>query len=326
MVHTALMSDLVSVLIPCFNAAPWLRACLDSVAAQTWPTVEIILVDDGSTDASAEIATRFFQEKPLGRLIRQKNAGAAAARQRALSEANGQFIQYLDADDVLHAEKISRQLERLLRSPSHVASGPWVRFTDKPDTTPASPELNWKDLGPAEFLQVTFESGSMMHPAAWLVPTPIAQKAGPWNTSLSLDDDGEYFARVVVNSSGILFCDQATTYYRSNLSGSLSGRHDRRAWQSAYEVCRLSTKLLLRADNSRRSQAACARYWMNLAFAAYPTGGDIVDRALKNAQHLDPTVRMTARGKRFELVSRWFGWKVAKHLQCATAPLSGRRQ
>src|SRR4051812_14036077 len=92
-------APLVSILIPCRNAEPWLAATLESALAQTHPATEIILVDDGSTDGSLELAHSFAARGV--RIATQANAGASAARNHAFRESRGEFIQFLDADDLI---------------------------------------------------------------------------------------------------------------------------------------------------------------------------------------------------------------------------------
>jgi glycosyltransferase involved in cell wall biosynthesis len=105
---------LVSCVIPVFNAARFLEETLASVFAQTHPAVEVIAVDDGSTDGSAEVLARH-----AGRVtcLRQANRGEAAARNAGLAAANGAFIAFLDADDLWAPDKITRQLARLREEP-----------------------------------------------------------------------------------------------------------------------------------------------------------------------------------------------------------------
>ena len=97
----------VSVVIPCFNAAPFLEATLRSVLAQTHAPAEIIVIDDGSTDGSAAVAAVF---SPKVTVIRQQNRGESAARNRAIDEAHGNWIAFLDADDIWWPDKLERQL------------------------------------------------------------------------------------------------------------------------------------------------------------------------------------------------------------------------
>ena len=89
---------LVSILIPCYNSEKWLAETLESALAQTWQNKEIIVVDDGSSDGSLSIAQKFSSSKVA--VISQKNRGASSARNLALGKAQGDFIQYLDADDL----------------------------------------------------------------------------------------------------------------------------------------------------------------------------------------------------------------------------------
>jgi glycosyltransferase involved in cell wall biosynthesis len=103
---------LVSVIVPAWNAQATLLETLRSAAAQTHRKLEILIVDDGSTDGTAEIAAKFCESDNRARLIRQANAGVAAARNRAIDESMGEWIAPLDADDLWHREKIERQLCR----------------------------------------------------------------------------------------------------------------------------------------------------------------------------------------------------------------------
>ena len=104
------MSDaLVSCIVPVYNGERYLREALDSIAAQTHRVIEIIVVDDGSTDGSAAIVARYPARI---RLYAQPNAGPAAARNRGIRDARGAYLAFLDADDVWHPEKLERQLAR----------------------------------------------------------------------------------------------------------------------------------------------------------------------------------------------------------------------
>lgn len=105
---------LVSVVVPAFNAEATLAETLESVAAQTYPNLEIIIVDDGSTDSTAAVAGAFCEIEPRARLIRQKNAGVAAARNMGIAVAAGEWIAPMDADDLWHPTKIEKQLSAAL--------------------------------------------------------------------------------------------------------------------------------------------------------------------------------------------------------------------
>src|SRR4029078_12423266 len=93
------MKSLVSILIPAYNSEEWIADSLESALAQSWPNKEIIVVDDGSTDRTLDVVTRF--DSKLVKVATQPNQGAAAARNKAFSLSNGDYIQWLDADDLL---------------------------------------------------------------------------------------------------------------------------------------------------------------------------------------------------------------------------------
>ena len=100
----------ISVVIPAHNAAATLDATANSVRGQTHEQLEILIVDDGSTDGTLEIARRHAEQDPRVRVITQPNGGVASARNRGLAEASTELVALVDADDVWHPEKIERQL------------------------------------------------------------------------------------------------------------------------------------------------------------------------------------------------------------------------
>ena len=112
------MSDpLVSVVVPAWNAERTLGETLRSVAEQTYRNLEILIVDDGSTDTSAIVATEFCEREPRARLIRRENGGVASARNSAIAEAKGEWIAPIDADDLWHSTKIEKQIAVALSAP-----------------------------------------------------------------------------------------------------------------------------------------------------------------------------------------------------------------
>src|SRR5258708_6329694 len=104
----AIVKPLVSILIPAYNAEQWLGDTLKSALAQTWERKEIVIVDDGSTDGTLALARQF--ESDVVRVFTQKNQGAAATRNSAFAFSKGDYIQWLDADDLLSAGKVASQM------------------------------------------------------------------------------------------------------------------------------------------------------------------------------------------------------------------------
>jgi glycosyltransferase involved in cell wall biosynthesis len=308
-------APLVSIIIPCHNAAPWLAATIESALAQTWAPVEIMVIDDGSTDGSPAVAQGFAARGV--RLHTQPNRGASAARNRGLREAQGEFIQFLDADDLLAPDKIRRQLHRLQAAePGAIASGAWTRFHRDPAEGRFVPEPTWRDLDGLEFLLLHYEAGWMMVPAAWLCPRRVLDAAGPWDEALSLNDDGEYFGRAVLQARGILFCAEAQAFYRSGLPGSLSRRTGRRALESLWRSTELTVgRMLTAASFSARARAAAANGWQRLAFECYPAAPDLASAAEKRSRELGGSPFPWPGGPAFHRLARLVGWRTAKRVR-----------
>jgi glycosyltransferase involved in cell wall biosynthesis len=310
------MKPLVSILIPCYNAEAWLAQTLESALAQSWSSKEIIVVDDGSKDPSLAVAKAF---EPRGiKVISQPNRGASAARNLAFREAQGDFIQYLDADDLLAPDKIERQLRLLENGNSDcIAAGEWARFYKSPSEALFTPQPLWADMSPVEWLVCAWEGHWMMHPAAWLVPRQLAEKAGAWNEILSPNpnDDGEYFCRVILASKGVRFCWGAKTFYRSGISGSLSGARSERALNSVFGSLELCISYLLAMENSPRTRHACAVQFQRFIYEVYPDVPDLRKKAEAKVQLLGGSEVKPSGGPLFQLLSQVVGWQQAKRFQ-----------
>src|SRR5208282_1441691 len=140
--------------------------------------------------------------------------GASSARNHGLRLARGAFIQFLDADDLLAPEKIARQMELAAScGPEMALCCTWSRFTSSPADADDTPQALCCDAEPVDWLVMKLKRDAMMHPAAWLIPRLLIERAGPWNEALTLDDDGEYFTRVVLASRGVRLCKEAKSFY-----------------------------------------------------------------------------------------------------------------
>ena len=118
---------LISVIIPNYNGAATLDETLTSVRGQSYANLEIILVDDGSRDDSVVRARRHADADPRVRIIRQDNAGVAAARNTGWRAAVGDIVAFVDSDDLWAADKIERQAERMLRADEPPSRAEWRR-------------------------------------------------------------------------------------------------------------------------------------------------------------------------------------------------------
>ncbi|MEO8204537.1 MAG: glycosyltransferase family A protein [Chthoniobacterales bacterium] len=307
------MSASVSIIIPCYNAARWIGAAIDSALTQTCPENQIIVVDDGSTDDSLRIA-RTYESRGVS-VVTQTNRGAAAARNAGLKIAQGDFIQFLDADDILAPDKIALQIKSVLNKPEHIASASWGEFHDDPKKAKFTRNPIWSSFSPVEWLVCSWQGGGMMHPAAWLVPRKIADAAGPWNENLSLDDDGEYFSRVILCSKGVVFVPEAKSFYRTHAGVRLSGSAGPKAAESSYAACTLKELHLLATEDSPRTHHALAANYSRFAWEQLVAAPELAEHAIMHWQKLDPTVKPPRGGKLYNVISSVFGWRTARRLQ-----------
>jgi glycosyltransferase involved in cell wall biosynthesis len=167
---------LVSILIPAYNAERTLAWTIESALAQSWPHKEIIVVDDGSSDTTLEVAGKYWAE-PGVRVISQPNRGASNARNLALSAARGEYIQWLDADDLLHPDMIRLQMESQAQglAPKNLVTAAWGSFYYCVSRAWYRPDGLWETLGPIEWLLRNFSSNLWMNPAC---PPKTGRRSG----------------------------------------------------------------------------------------------------------------------------------------------------
>lgn len=307
--------DLVSVCIPCYNAAPYVGAAIDSILGQTWENLEIIVVDDGSTDGSSEILDSY--SSPKVHIVHQPNRGQCAAANRAYAEAQGDWIKFFDADDLLSPQAIESQLHLLQGRQDAVASAQWGRFyRDDISTFSLNPQAVWRNLPALDWLIDSWiDAQPMMQCGLWLIPRAILDEAGGWDETLSLINDFEFFARLLCHASEVVFVPEATLFYRSGLDGSLSGQKSRQAVESACNSLLKGTNHLLQRRSDARARLSCANVLQLFIYDYYPCHPDlrrIVDQRICELGGSDLPV---PGGPRFQQLRRFLGWKLAKRLQ-----------
>jgi len=259
------MQPTVSIIVPCYNKRAYVAAAIDSALAQTHPC-EVIVVDDGSNDGSLDEVRRFD-----GRVtwVTGPNQGGCAARNRGVEISSGAYLQFLDADDILPPDKITRQLAALSKAPEgSVAFGPWRLLHDDGRTNPPDPRSYWKNFATGiDLLVDMWLFGGFFPMHSWLVPRALALASGPWNTSLAADQDGEYFGRILTHSGPALFCADAEVLYRSPPEGSVSRNMSRRAGASRMLAFEVVAERILAQRDDRKARRACMSRIRKTAYA-----------------------------------------------------------
>jgi len=205
---------LVSIIIPAYNSEKWIDSCIKCAKSQTWPNKEIIVIDDGSIDRTYQIA-KSYENKDI-KVETQPNMGASAARNAGLKIAQGDYIQWIDSDDLLDPDKITQQMNyaEFDHTSTVLFSGAWGRFFFFFLQTKFIPDLLWDDVEPHEWLLRKIENNLWMPPMVFLVSRTLTEKAGLWNEKLKRDNDGEYFCRVISNASTVKFIARSRCFKR----------------------------------------------------------------------------------------------------------------
>ena len=310
------MNPLVSILICAYNAEEWIAETIESAIAQTWPRKEIIVVDDGSTDRTAEVARRFASRDVS--VISTENRGAAAARNHALRLSQGNYIQWLDADDLLAPEKIERQLAvfREVDNPRILASCPWAYFNYRPQRARFVPTALWQDLSPVEWLLRKMGENLHMQTATWLTSRDLIEGAGPWDIRLISDDDGEFFCRVLLGSAGTRFVREAQVFYRVTAFNRWSyvGNSDKKK-NALLLSMKLHMQYLRSLEESDRVHQACLAYMQNWLITFYPERPDIVAELQDLALRLNGRLQPPRLRWKYAWLRPIFGWDTAKRAQ-----------
>ncbi len=316
-------SKLVSVIMPAYNAEKFISEAISSVLNQTYSNIELIIVNDGSTDNTMEVVDRFSRDKRVV-VITQPNAGCSGAKNTGLNAARGEFIQYLDADDILSANKIEEQVRVLEIYPMKVAVCRTKCF-DKQVTEPGV-EIDTDKLGnydkPLEFLLNLYGlngTRGMVQPNAFLVSDRLAKEAGPWDMSISPspDEDGEYFCRLILKSAGIVFTPGGVNYYRKQdgENSSLSKQHSAIHVRGALRSLELKHQHLQAFENSLSVRQVIAGQYAEFVYmysASYPQLADI---AFDNMKKLGNSHLIASGGKTFRLLAGIIGFRNAIRLK-----------
>lgn len=311
------MSFLVSVIVPCYNAAAHIEETLASLCGQSWSDLEIIVVDDGSRDRSAELVEQ-FPDKRI-RLIRSANGGACRARNLGLEAARGDYIQFIDADDLMDRTKIERQLVRLRQHDAGaVAYGPWWEFTDVPKRNAAVGFDSGRDFErPMEWLFASLEEGFYLPPHCWLVPRAIIERAGPWDVRLRQNQDGEYFSRVLEHASHVAWVPVAFSFYRGGNAGSVSSVKGRAYTESLLLAADMIRDRMLGNLPEDASRGSCiAALYLRILYRVGQSDDEMVSEIWSRISDLGTAPRsLPVGGLKFRCMSRCLGWRLAFRLR-----------
>jgi glycosyltransferase involved in cell wall biosynthesis len=261
------MSPLVSLIVPAYNASRSIKGTVESLLAQIHEELEVIVVDDSSTDATPQVLSSLTD--PRLRVLRQTNQGATVARNTGFQESQGAFILFIDSDDQLHPNSIAAMLQALQgEHPDSIATCGWVPFLSTPGDRGSIPTgLHFRSFEePLELLLTLWNHQLMMGVGCYLIPRHLVERSGGFTPGLRSDDDGDFFVRILLMAKRVCHTSDACFYYRKGQVKSQSRMHQRVHLESRYKAVQLQVSAVMEKENSPRTRLACAN---RLAHRAY---------------------------------------------------------
>ena len=302
----------VSIIIPAYNAVRWLPETLQSVADQGQPDAEVIIVDDGSTDSTAAYLSK---EWPQHQLIRTENQGVSHARNLGLSQATGDVIQFLDADDLLMPGKIASGLQMLAAQPGlDIVYTNWKRYAERADGQFERGELverKYQDI--AQDPELAFFSTMWCPTGAYLYRRSFLEKAGEWKVWLPVVQDARFAWDCARAGARWGHDPRIGVLYRQHRSGSVSTR-SRKAflkdcWANTLDIERIwSSDGRLTGERRQMIVQSCS----SLARGFYEFDKSTFEEVYAHLLSLKPDFR--PQGNALPFLSSLFGYRNAEGL------------
>jgi glycosyltransferase involved in cell wall biosynthesis len=300
---------LVSVIIPCYNAERWIDEAIQSALNQTYAPVEVIVVDDGSSDSSWKKIQEFGS-----RVIAETgpNRGGSAARNRGFVLSRGDYIQFLDADDYLLPKKIPRQVAFLEASGADVVYGDWRHEHFLPDGSSQLEEIAVS--GAQEDVLGALLSGWWVAPAALLFRRHVLEKTGGWDESLAAAQDRDLFISIAMTDAKIAYQPGCYSIYRRYGHDTVS-TGSRMRWLDNH--CRVLDKAAAALNAAGRMKS---EYRLALASSYFHLARNYFDRDQKKYRETMEKVLMLEpkfqprESAIYGLAKRMFGFSAAESL------------
>jgi glycosyltransferase involved in cell wall biosynthesis len=309
-------APLVSVIIPLYNCEQYIEACVNAVIRQTYTNLQIIVINDGSADNSLGIVSRIKDER-LQIVSNEKNLGNSKTMNRGLMYAKGAYIKYTDADDIMNPTHIEGQLALIAGKNDEVASCKWARFTNNIEEAIMVPELVWQSMDTISWIKTALAQESDMTPGwLWLLPRAVVDAAGPWNETLSINNDYEYSTRILMASKRVNFSERSVLYYR-NTPNSVTKQQGYKVYNALYNANKLAVGNLLKKEDSREMRRLLANRYQFILYGLYPRSKELQEKIRKEIDALGGSDLKFTRGQsgKLAIVTNIIGWKMARRLQ-----------
>jgi len=298
-----------------YNASAYIEQALSSISDQDYENLEIIIVDDHSTDLSHEIVLKASIVDQRIHIYQCLTKGAAAARNQAYKQSKGEYIIFFDADDWIPKNFITTQLKSLIDK-CDVVVAKWGRFYDNINNVIIDKNQIQQDLTFMEWVtKYWIDASHMTCPGRVLIPKNLVEKADGWDESLSLNDDFTFYTKVFSLTNIIRFNKDSLFYYRSGNNG-LSSRRGKKEYQSFYDSLTqgISTAKFVLPE-CKQNNICYANLLQNFIYEVYPFEPGLLKKARQQILTLGGTTFKFPAGGMTEMMVNILGWKLTKKIK-----------
>lgn len=310
------MDDLISVIVPVYNKEKYIRKCLDSLLAQTYDNLEIILVDDGSTDLSSDICDEYAKKEDRIKVIHQENAGSSAARNRGIDCAQGAFIGFADADDFTEPDMYKILYEALKEHPDYEVAQLMSRCVDESGKEVQAP---LKNSGNTIILrQRDYFKELLLHRGDSSFCTKLFRrkivKAHRFMLN-RLNEDFELLLRMMPEISGIVTVEQVGYNIVLSTQSVTRGKYNQKLYEDMMQHVEDARKLVDRSFPDFQEEMKKFELTQSLDFLLHiPTACMTRDNEL-----LQKTVKLVKNSKEEIKTNSYFDEKQRKNLKILSA-------
>ena len=275
----------VSIILTNHNKWPYISESVNSILIQSFINWELIIVNDSCNDLSVDYVSQIDDQRVKKFNVDFKNA--SKSRNFGFEKSSGKFIQYFDADDILDTKKIEIQLESLRAYKLGLSVCRTLAISeDGACLEEIDPEF-LVEPNPIEFIYSLYSNPyrGMVQPNAWLFSRELHELAGIWNENLTLDDDGEFFCRIILKSERIIYCNEILNFYRKfrKINHSLSSLKNYNSLESGYLSAVLKVDYLLNCGPFTKKQIdkVNASFFSVIASDAYLINQKVYNMSMK---------------------------------------------
>lgn len=250
--------ETISVIIPVYNAKEWLPEALDSLLSQSYTEFEAILVDDGSVDGSSDICRKYCHKDSRFQLISQQNSGVSAARNAGIDAARGEWITFMDADDVMPPDALSVLMEHARDSGAGIVAGKYIRCI--PSKLPSGKGNSMTVPSDTAILIGLYQMRILNSPCGVLYRSSIFKGERPLRFRLCRYEDLDLFYQAFERTENVCILDRIVYFYRDTPGSFINSWSDKRldvldVTDRIVDHMRHRSPALLRAANDRRFSA-----------------------------------------------------------------------